>query len=133
VLHYPNPRTDHGAWVLSYHPDIVRDMPAMSADQRFEQLVDRFVGLNGVTPPAPGRGFASSALRYHGKIFAMYVRGELVVKLSKARVDALVADGAGVRFDANKGTPMKEWFRLAPASALDWSALASEALEFAGG
>ena len=105
----------------------------MPTDQRFEQLVDEFVGLNGVTPPAPGRGFGSSALRYHGKIFAMHVRGELVVKLPKARVDALVADGAGVRFDANKGTPMKEWFRLVPASSLDWSALAREALEFAGG
>ena len=108
-------------------------MPRSSADQRFEQLIDEFVGLDGVTPPAPGRGFGSSALRFRGKIFAMWVRGELVVKLPKARVDALVEDGQGVRFDANKGTPMKEWFRLAPGSALDWPALADEALRFAGG
>jgi hypothetical protein len=108
-------------------------MTALPPDQRFERLVDEFVGQDGVTPPAPGRGFGSSALRHGGKIFAMFVRGELVVKLPRARVDALVADGAGVRFDANKGTPMKEWFRLAPASTLDWSALAREALEFARG
>lgn len=113
--------------------DIVRDMPVIPSEERFERLVDEFLAYDGVTPPSPGRGFGSSALRYHGKIFAMHVRGELVVKLPRARVDALIADGAGVRFDANKGTPMKEWFRLAAASPLDWSALAREALDFARG
>jgi hypothetical protein len=103
----------------------------MPGAERFERLVDGFVGVDGVTPPVPGRGFGSSALRYRGKIFAMCVDGELVVKLPAARVSALVTDGAGVRFDGNKGTPMKEWFRLAPASTLDWSALAHEALGFA--
>ena len=108
-------------------------MPAMPMDQRFEQLVDEFVGHDGVTPPTPGRGFGSSALRYRGRIFAMQVRGELVVKLHRTRVDALVAGGAGVRFDANRGTPMKEWLRLAPDSGPDWSTLAQEALDFARG
>jgi hypothetical protein len=36
-----------------------------------------------------------------------------------------------VRFDANKGTPMKEWFTLAADSDLSWSDLAREALAFA--
>jgi hypothetical protein len=36
-----------------------------------------------------------------------------------------------VHFDANKGTPMKEWLSLAPESGLDWLTLAREALEFA--
>jgi hypothetical protein len=35
------------------------------------------------------------------------------------------------RFDANKGTPMKEWFSLDPGSALPWPPLAREALDFA--
>jgi hypothetical protein len=61
----------------------------------------------------------------------MLVRGRLVVKLSKARVDALVEAAEGVRFDANKGTPMKEWLSLDPSSGLDWSPLAREALDFA--
>jgi hypothetical protein len=104
----------------------------MSPEERFEHLVDEFVTVEGVTPPSPGRGFGSSALRYQKKIFAMCVRGRLVVKLPKARVDELVSDGAGTRFDANKGTPMKEWLALDPASALPWPALAREALDFAG-
>jgi TfoX/Sxy family transcriptional regulator of competence genes len=104
---------------------------ATSAEEQFEQLVDAFTRIDGVTPPTPGRGFGSSALRYRGKIFAMCVRGELIVKLPAARVTTLVANGGGAHFDANKGTPMKEWFRLDAASTLDWPALAHEALAFA--
>jgi hypothetical protein len=61
----------------------------------------------------------------------MLVRGRLVVKLPAGRVDALVGAGDGVHFDANKGTPMREWLSLDPASGQDWLALAREALDFA--
>jgi len=46
-------------------------------------------------------------------------------------VDALVEAGDGVHFDANKGTPMREWLSLDPRSGQDWLALAGEALDFA--
>jgi hypothetical protein len=104
----------------------------MTAEERFDALVGELLAVDGVTPPRAGSGFGSSALRFHNKIFAMLVRGRLVVKLPKARVDALVTAGQGERFDANKGTPMKEWFSLDPASGLVWLALAREALDFAG-
>jgi hypothetical protein len=103
----------------------------MSVEERFERLVDEFVGIDGVSPPVPGRGFGSSALKFHGRIFAMLVRGHLVVKLSQARVTELVAAGEGGRFDANKGTPMKEWFTLGESSDLSWSALSRQALDHA--
>jgi hypothetical protein len=102
----------------------------MSPEDHFEALVEELLKTDGVTPPGPGRGFGSSALRIQNKIFAMLVRGRLVVKLPKARVDALVTGGDGTRFDANKGTPMKEWLALDPSSRLDWSTLANEALDF---
>jgi hypothetical protein len=95
----------------------------MAPEERYEDLVDDFTGVDGV--------FGRSALRYRRKIFAMLVRGRLVVKLPRPRVDELVAGGHGERFDANKGTPMKEWFSLDPGSALPWPPLAREALDFA--
>src|SRR2546427_5711948 len=104
----------------------------MTPEDRFEDLVDELLATAGVTPPGPGGGFGSSALRFQNKIFAMLVRGRLVVKLPRARVDELVADGDGDRFDANKGTPMKEWLSLDPASPLPWCPLAREALDFVG-
>jgi hypothetical protein len=104
----------------------------MTPEERFDDLVTVLLAVPGVTPPGPGRGFGSSALRFNNKIFAMLVRGRLVVKLPAARVDALVAAGEGIRFDANKGTPMREWLNLAPSSAMGWPELADEALDFAG-
>ena len=103
----------------------------MTPQERYEQLVDEFASQDGVRPPEGGSGFGRGALRYHRKIFAMFVRGELVVKLPRPRVDELVAGGHGERFDANKGTPMKEWFSLDPRSTLSWPSLAREALDFA--
>ena len=82
-------------------------------------------------PPEGGSGFGRGALRYHRKIFAMFVRGQLVVKLPRPRVDELVAGGHGERFDANKGTPMKEWFSLDPAPRCPGRRSAREALDFA--
>jgi hypothetical protein len=102
-----------------------------TAAERFGDLVDELVGSPGVTPPRGGSGFGRSALRWEKKIFAMLVRGRLVVKLPAPRVDALVAGGDGVRFDANKGIPMKEWFSLDPESGLAWVPLAREALGYA--
>ena len=61
----------------------------------------------------------------------MHVRGALVVKLPAERVEALVRAGEGVHFDANKGTPMREWLSLDPGSGRPWLALATEALDFA--
>ena len=99
-------------------------------DARFEDVVDELVGVEGVSPPSGGRGFGRGALRVHGRIFAMLVRGRLVLKLPEQRVNALVDGGEGVRFDANKGTPMKQWLDLDPGSDIEWPALAREALEF---
>src|SRR5579863_4107547 len=103
----------------------------LSPEMRFEDLLGEFSDIDGVTLPRGGGGFGRSALRYRGKIFAMHVRGALVVKLPAQRVADLVAAGHGAHFDANKGTPMREWFAAAPDCPLSWSDLAAEALAFA--
>jgi hypothetical protein len=100
-------------------------------ESRYEDLIDGLVGADGVTPPRGGGGFGRSAVRFQDKIFVMLVRGRLVLKLPAARVDGLIAAGDGVRFDANKGTPMREWFSLDPDSGLPWLPLAREALDYA--
>jgi hypothetical protein len=107
--------------------------PDSPSKARFEDLVTEFNDVEGVTPPRGGAGFGRSALRYRGKIFAMFVRGALVVKLPADRVTALVAVGHGAHFDANKGAPMREWLTADPDpdSATSWSDLAAEALAFA--
>ena len=87
-------------------------------EERFEDLVGELLGCPGVTPPSGGSGFGRSALRWEKKIFAMLVRGRLVVKLPAPRVDALAAGGDGVRFDANKGTTTDLLMRSGKSSDL---------------
>src|SRR5215831_10655817 len=78
-----------------------RETPTPS--ERFDALMEAFAGAPDVTSPlgdpTAQRGFGASALKVKGKIFAMLTDDQLVVKLPKARVDALVAAGAGIRFD----------------------------------
>lgn len=104
-----------------------------TADERFARLVDELAGERGVTRPDESRRprFGSSALKVNGSIFAMLCRGQLVVKLPRDRVNALLSDGSGGTFSAGKGTPMKEWLTVLSDDEATWLALAHEALDFA--
>jgi hypothetical protein len=110
---------------------VAKDLTPDPITARYLDLVDDLMGIDGVTPPPGGSGFGRGSLKYRGKIFAMLVRGSLVLKLPADRVTALIKAGDGAAFDANKGTAMREWFSLAAESELEWLALATEALEFA--
>ena len=103
----------------------------MTPESRYADLAQKMAGKPGVTHVKEGRGFGSSGqLKVHGRIFAMLVRGELVLKLPRNRVDALIVAGEGTHFDAGKGKPMREWFVLSPTSTKRWLSLAEEALNF---
>jgi hypothetical protein len=66
-------------------------------DRLFASIAESELAMPGVTS---GTGFGrSEGLRISGKIFAMLVRGELVVKLPKPRVEDLTASGVGHHFD----------------------------------
>ena len=100
-------------------------------EQLWEPIAKAQLAERGVTE---GTGFGTGAgLRVSGKIFAMLVRGELVVKLPKDRVDELVEAGAARRFDAGKGRPMKEWASVPASASRRWKALVEEARAFVGG
>ena len=105
--------------------------PSITPEERFASIVEELLSNADVTPPSEGKGFGSSGLKIHNKIFAMLVRGKLVVKLPKPRVDALIAAGEGERYDPrHDGRPMKEWITLEPTSQEDWLDLSREAMEF---
>ena len=106
----------------------------MTQEARYADLVRRLSTRRRVTHITKGKGFGSSGqLKVGGRIFAMLVRAELVLKLPRSRVDELVVGGQGRRFDAGKGKPMREWFVLSPTSRKSWMSLAQEALDFVEG
>lgn len=101
-----------------------------TVEELFETLVDEFVSRPGVTPPGSTGRFGSHALKVDGSIFAMVVRGALVLKLPRDRVAELITTGDGAPFDANKGRPMKEWVTVHGTDLGTWSALTDEAYAF---
>jgi TfoX/Sxy family transcriptional regulator of competence genes len=98
-------------------------------DPRFVAMSRIFAGDKRVTA---GKLFASAGLKVDGKIFAMIVKGRLVVKLPRARVDALLETGEAERFDPGHGRLMKEWAAYLGPDA-KWAALVREARAFVGG
>lgn len=106
---------------------------AASGAERFAALVEGFGGRPDVTVPSGSarRGFGSTALKVHGSIFAMLRGDQLVVKLPRARVTALLEAGTGQAFDAGKGTPMKDWIALSHAMDEEiWREVTEEAYGF---
>lgn len=97
----------------------------------FQSVVRAFAGDAGVTV-GPGWGRGGVVLKRRGKIFAMLVRGDFVAKLPRERVDHLVEQRKGARFDPrHDGRVMKEWLVVDTAAARQWPSLAREALAFA--
>jgi TfoX/Sxy family transcriptional regulator of competence genes len=100
---------------------------ASAVPASFAPVVSAFTRDRSVTR---GKMFSSSnVLSVNGKIFAMLVRGKLVVKLPKQRVDELVAVRAGTYFDPGHGRLMKQWISI-PAGKANWVELAREAHRF---
>ncbi len=93
-------------------------------EQSFENIAAAMMDEEGIMR---GRMFGAEGLKIRGKVFAMKVDGELVVKLSPARADAVVQSGEARRFDPGHGRPMKQWVSLPPNASLDWLQLAREA------
>jgi TfoX/Sxy family transcriptional regulator of competence genes len=71
--------------------------------------------------------FGSEGLKVDGKVFAMEVKGALVVKLSAARAQVVVSGGQAQVFDPGHGRPMKQWVSVPADTNINWCALAEEA------
>lgn len=123
------PASDAGADAGESDPRFVRLCNALAKDPRYAAAVAE---LRAQRTIGGARRFGSNGLRVGGRIFAMMAQGTLVVKLPRSRVDALVADGDGERFDPGHGRIMREWFVVTNPS-VRWRKLATEAFEFVAG
>jgi hypothetical protein len=105
----------------------------MDAADRWEALVATMLAEGGATYGNEGgakRAFGATSLKTDGRIFAMLVKDHLVVKLPATRVQALVDEGAGERFDPGHGRVQKEWVVVPGTDPEVWHALATESERF---
>ncbi len=81
---------------------------------------------------ATGTMMGFPCLRAQGVFFASAERGtgDLIVKLPRARVEALIANSEAVPFAPN-GRTFRQWARVPERDAKRWSQLIDEALAFA--
>lgn len=77
--------------------------------------------------------FGATALKVGGKVFAMLVKGDLVVKLPASRAEALREAGAAHAFDPGHGRIMKEWVAIPATHTALWAKLGAEARAFVSG
>lgn len=79
-----------------------------------------------------GTGFgATPGLRLDGRIFAMWVRDGLVVKLTASAAAALVAAGRARPFEPGPGRVMRQWVSIGPEAEADWERHVAEAFQHA--
>jgi len=105
-------------------------MGADDAEAAFDAIANDLLGEPGIDE---GTGFGTNpGLRVGGRIFAMLVRGDLVVKLPADRCAALVAAGEAEPFVVGRRR-MREWVAVAAGGGHEWGALAREALAFVSG
>ena len=99
----------------------------MTAEKLFASIGQAFAAEPTITQ---SRMFGSPGLKVRGKVFAMLVKGKLVVKLPRERVEAMVQSGEGANFDPGHGKLMKEWVAVEPSTKRQWLNLVLAAKNF---
>ena len=101
----------------------------LNADTPWASIAQKMLKHQGVTN---AKMFGVPGIKTGGKMFAMSVKGKLIVKLPKGRVDSLLASKKGKHFYHlfDKNRVMKEWVAIGQKNKRDWTKLTQEAKDF---
>ena len=102
-----------------------------NADRIFDTIAKAFVSDPKISQ---SKMFGSPGLKISGKVFAFLMKGKLVFKLPKEKVDELVAAKEGKHFGhmfaPDNWRPMKEWIEVNSENKKVLLNLAQEAKDF---
>jgi hypothetical protein len=96
----------------------------MTAENYWSKIKTHFLDMGDVQKQG-------ESLKTKKKMFAMFTKGNYVVKLPKERVQELLTSGEGLPYDPGNGKIMKEWVIIPLETADKWIDYASEAKKFA--
>jgi hypothetical protein len=100
----------------------------MSAPDRFASVAADLTGRDETIEQ--GRMLRAPGLKVFGRFFAFATREDIVIKLSAARVQELIASGAGEPCAIRNVAPIREWVRLRPDCDPECAAYLGEARDF---
>ncbi|MEM7182487.1 MAG: hypothetical protein AAF518_16350 [Spirochaetota bacterium] len=75
-------------------------------------------------------GKGAQGIKYNKKMFAMFYKGELTVKLSPKRVTELIASGDGLPHDPGTGKAMKDRVLIPQKNKKLWIQYCKESLQY---
>lgn len=96
----------------------------------FTEVKEHFSQVDRVTVNA-GKG--AQGMKYGGKMFVMFFKGQLIVQLPPARVNELIASGEGLPHDPGTGKPMKNRLIIPDTEKEKWIAFCEESLRHVSG
>jgi hypothetical protein len=97
-------------------------------DDPYAELKAHFAGVDDVTVNS-GRG--SQGIKLGKKMFAMFYKGDLLLRFPPERVGALIAAGKGSAFDPGTGTNMADRILVPQSQTADWISLSEESHAYA--
>ena len=75
-------------------------------------------------------GSGAQGIKYGKKLFVMFYKGDLVVKLNPERVAELVSTGQGLPHDVGTGKPMKDWVKFSVGMNDTWIKFCEESKSY---
>ena len=75
-------------------------------------------------------GKGAQGIKYAGKMFAMFYKGDLTLKFSPERVTELIKSKQAKPHDPGTGKPMKDRVVVPASLSKNWIKLAEESLEY---
>ncbi|MHA2250623.1 MAG: hypothetical protein ACXAD7_09675 [Candidatus Kariarchaeaceae archaeon] len=77
---------------------------------------------------ASGRG--AQGIKYNKKMFIMFYKGDLLIKLSENRINEIISSGVGQPFDPGTGKIMKDRVLIPASHKEEWISLSEESKQF---
>jgi hypothetical protein len=96
----------------------------MTSEETWLMIKEHFLKIEDVQKQG-------ESLKIRKKMFAMFNKGNFVLKLPKERVEELLETGEGLPYDPGNGRIMKEWIIIPEEISKKWIDYTSEAKQFA--
>ena len=90
----------------------------------YEELKNHFSNMEDVTVLS---GSGAQGIKRDGKMFVMFLKGNILVKVPSKRVSEIIASGDGQAYDPGTGKPMKNRVLIQQAKKDLWIKYSTEA------